>query len=122
MNKGILKKAIEEAEKSTHKYKIGAVIFDKKRIVSCGHNYPSKSVRSITYRFCKRKGSVHAEVDAIIRARQDLKGYSILVVRINKKGELLNAAPCSFCMAYIEYVGLKYVYYSTLEGIVKLKL
>lgn len=53
--------------------------------------------------------------DAILKARRELKGSSILVVRINKNNKLRLAKPCIDCMKYIEYVGIRKVFYSLSE-------
>lgn len=111
-----LKKALEEAIQSTHKYKVGASIFSKKILISSGRNYSLKSRRSITNKFLKYKGSIHAEVDAIINAKRDLRGCSILVVRINKNEKLLSSFPCKFCLNYIKYVGIKEIFFFNTEG------
>lgn len=112
MNKRFINEAIKEALKSTHIFKIGAVIFDKNKIISRGHNYSCKSVKSYNTKFVKWKGSIHAEVDAIIKARKPLKGLSILVIRINKNGKLGLAKPCKNCTKYINHVGIRKVFYS----------
>ena len=116
MTVGIINKAKTEAKKSTHRFKVGAVIFNKKRIISSGHNYARKSVRSLLPSFQKRKNSVHAEVDSIIKAKTDLKGMSMLVVRVNTSGNLGLAKPCDHCMTYIRHVELKDVYYSSTDN------
>lgn len=105
--------AIEEAIKSNHpQHKVGCVIFDKNKIISKGRNYRQKSRKSITKKFISYPNSIHAEVSAIINAKTDLKNMSLLVIRINKKNELRLAKPCSYCLKYINYVGIKKVYYS----------
>lgn len=105
-----------EAEKSTHQHRMGCVIFHKNRIISTGYNYPQRSVKHLRRKFFRWYGSVHAEIDAIIKARTDLTRASMLVVRINRKGDLKLAKPCSHCSAYIDHVGIRKVYYSTNEG------
>jgi len=105
--------AIKVARNGDHKQRVGCIIFDKKKILSHGHNTCQKSIRRLHPQFQRWEGSVHAEVDAIIKARCDLKGTSILVIRINRKEELRLAKPCQHCKKYIEYVGIKKVYYST---------
>jgi len=112
--------AIQEAEKSTHKHKMGAIIFKGKIIVSKGYNHSSKSVKSITKEFCNRPGVIHAEVAAILSAKKDLKGYNILVVRINNNGALRLAKPCRYCVGYLKFVGIRHIYYSTNYEIKKL--
>ena len=114
-NSFILKKAVCEASKSKHKHKVSAVIFDKKRIFSIGRNYPSKSVKHLKNKFKKWNSSIHAEVDAIIKAKRDLRGMSMLIVRVSKSGLAL-AKPCKFCLEYLNHVGIKTIYYSNEKG------
>jgi deoxycytidylate deaminase len=122
MNSSILKLARTEASKSTHHFRVGAVIFKKKIIISSGHNYKSKSVKHHHPIFRKRKNSVHAEVDAIIRAKVNLKGCSLLVVRLSAYDKLALSKPCAHCMTYIEHVGIKNVYYSITDDIERIKI
>uniref|UniRef100_A0A6H1ZDQ1 Putative CMP/dCMP deaminase zinc-binding n=1 Tax=viral metagenome TaxID=1070528 RepID=A0A6H1ZDQ1_9ZZZZ len=111
----IISKALKESLKSEHKYRIGAVIFNHKTIVSSGRNYTLKSVRSFTIRFIKYRGSVHAEVDAIINAKKDLKGCSMIIIRSGRSGNLLPSFPCKWCLGYIEHVGIKNIFYMNKE-------
>lgn len=104
--------AVKEARKSEYKHRMGAVVFNKNQFISTGHNYACRSINSHLPIFRHWPTSLHAEVIAIINARTDLKGASLLVVRINNKDELKLALPCSNCMAYLQYVGIKKVYYS----------
>jgi len=116
MTSSIIQTALKEAEKSKERYRIGAVIFKGTKIISKAHN---------ELRFCNRlhpkykrfEFSLHAEQKAIINARTSLKRTSILIVRINRKGELLPIMPCKYCMAYLNEVGIKNIYCSTKEGI-----
>ena len=112
--------AKEEAQKSEYEIKLGCIIFDKNKIVSKGHNYRQKSIKSLTKKFLKWENSIHAEVDAIIKARVDLKGLSMLIVRINNQGELRFAKPCNHCRGYIDHVGIKKIYYSIKDGVEEL--
>jgi len=107
-----IKQAVEEANKSEHKQKVGAIIFDKSKIISKGFNHPQRSVRHLKSKFQRWPGTVHAEVDAIIKAKTNLKNLSMLVVRVNSKNQLRMAQPCRWCQMYLEYVGIKKVYYS----------
>lgn len=103
--------AIKEARKSDCTYKLGCVIFNKNQIISRGHNYFG-SRKKLHPKFKEWRNSIHAEVDAIINARTDLKGCNLLVVRANNKNELKKAKPCGKCMTYIKHVEIKRVYYS----------
>lgn len=105
--------AISEALKSNYKIKIGAVIFNGRRVISTGHNAAHRSARKLHPRYQNYKGSVHAEVDAILKARTDLRRMKILVVRYSPRSKnLLLAKPCRLCEEYLRHVGIKKVFYS----------
>ena len=103
---------IMECKKVADRVKVGCVIFDKKKVLSVGRNFKHRSIKKLHPRFQRWKGSVHAEVDAIIHARKDLRGSSILVVRINRFNQLRMAKPCQDCFKYIINVGIRKVFYS----------
>ncbi len=109
-----LKLAIEEAKKSEHQFRVGAVIFKGKRIISSAYN--STRSNQVPYQFKGWLEALHAECHAIIKAKKNLKGYSIIVVRLNKKNELTMAKPCNFCQDFIDYVGIKEIYWSNYNG------
>jgi len=111
----IINKAINEALLSTHRYKIGAVIYKRNKIISSGHNYPSRSLRNLNPKFRKWKTSVHAEVDAIFNARTPLKNMNIFVLRINKSFDFRLAKPCKYCELYLNHIGIRKIYYSINE-------
>jgi deoxycytidylate deaminase len=116
MNLRFLKdEAIKAARKSPHRIKVGAVIFKRNRIISIGTNHPLKAARHLHPRYQRWKGSIHAEVDAILKAKTDLKRCNILVVRINRFGEIRNSKPCDQCFSYIRAVGIKKVYFTNRE-------
>lgn len=108
----IINKCVAEAKLSTYYQRMGCVLFNKKRIISKGRNYPLRGAKSLHPTFQKFPYSIHAEADAILRAKKDLKGVSLLVVRINKRNQFLLAKPCVKCMAYIKHTGIKRVFYS----------
>lgn len=111
--------AIREAHKSKHKYRIGAVIYRRKEIIALSCNKPYRHCARIKKKYKSYPTSIHAEIGAVLKARKDLCGTSILVVRINAAGQLRLAKPCKHCHAYLDYVGIKRVIYSTNEGIMK---
>jgi deoxycytidylate deaminase len=112
---GILNKAIKTAESSNYyPYKIGVVIFKSDRIISTGKNN-IRSCKKLKDKYKVWKESLHAEQDAIINAKRDLNGFSMLIIRI-KDGKLFMAKPCDMCMGFIKFVGIKYIYYSDRLG------
>jgi len=104
--------ALTESKKVTYRVKVGCVIFDKKRVLSVGRNFKQRSIKKLHPQYQKWKGSVHAEVDAIIKAKKDLKGSSMLVVRTNRFNQFRMAKPCADCFKYIINVGIRRVFYS----------
>ena len=99
------------------RFKHGAVIYDKRgNILSVGFNKRRSTPALARYGYfnCWH----HAESDAIIkalRAGHDLRGCSILVVRIGKN-KLCNSRPCSHCMSIILDVGIGEVWHSNQDG------
>ena len=113
---GIITKAIKVAKSSNYyPYKIGVVIFKADRIISTGKNN-IRSCRKLKDKYKVWKNSLHAEQDAIINAKRDLKNHSMLIVRINSNNTLFMAKPCDMCMGYIKFVGIKNIYYSDRQG------
>jgi deoxycytidylate deaminase len=110
-----IKHAVEEAKRSNYYQKVGAIIFNKKIIISRGYNQSQRSCKHLNPIFQKWPGTIHAEIDAVIKARTDIRNMSILVVRVNRHNQLRLAKPCNWCQMYLEYVGIKKIIYSLSE-------
>jgi deoxycytidylate deaminase len=108
----LMGKAIEAAKKSTYKVKMGAVIFKGKRVISIGCNHPLKSAKHLHPRFQKWHGSIHAEVSAVLKAKTDLRRCNILVVRVNRFGDIRTSKPCDWCLRYLQVVGIRKIYHT----------
>lgn len=119
-----LKIAVDEANKSEYHQKMSAVVFNKNQFISKAHNVAERSIKKHHPKFRKFPHSLHAEILSIINAKQDLKGKSILVVRVNNNNEFRLAKPCKHCESYLRYVGIKTVYYtiSKFPYIIEMKL
>lgn len=122
IKQGILNRAIEEANQSNYHYKMGAVVFSGKRIISSGRNHAHRWSGRVNPIYKKWPTSIHAEVAAILNARVDLKGSSILIVRINEKNDLRLAKPCSHCLSYLNYCGINKIIYSVKDGFEEIRL
>ena len=99
--------AIEESNKSSHKFPIGAAIVRGKRILSKAYNVNKTHPKFGSGQY-KR---LHAEGHAIYKAvRQgiDVSGSTIYVYRKNDN----LAKPCKCCMGLIHKYGIKEVIYS----------
>lgn len=124
MKIGILRRVLQEAENSEHHiYRLGAVIFKGSRILGSGHNSFRSS--NIPEKYKKYPHTLHAEQAAIYSVNDwnTLKGASIVVIRLNKSGNLSKGYPCKYCLNTIRFVGIKNLYYSNRLGeIVKQKI
>ena len=103
-----LNTAARQAAKSTHKFRMGAVIVKGGRVVSTGYNVVGHRSQ---YREWE---SIHAEEQAIVKLLRsgslDLLANSVLYVsRINNRGELACSKPCRTCFSLIQSVGIKKV-------------
>ena len=117
----VIKRLREESKKAAHdQYIMACAIFNKKSIISIGVNKALSWKKDVPSKFKKWPTSIHAEVDAIHKARKkNLKGCSLLVVRFLKDGNLAMAKPCNFCMSYINYVEISNICYSNDKGLIE---
>ena len=96
--------------------RVVAKCFNKKgRLLSVGENSYIKT-HPWQARLAKKLGFpakqyLHAEIQALLRART--KVHKISVVRINKQGKYRMAKPCPICEEAIRVSGVKIVEYST---------
>lgn len=80
--------------------KVGAAIFDGKRVVSTGYNGPPSGVPDMpTDRETKLRRTIHAEKNAIVFAKRDLTGCTLYVTH----------HPCGPCAAIIAQSGISTV-------------
>ena len=101
----VIKEAVKQSRKTEYNFKLGAVIFNRHRIISAGYN-------RVYY-----NGSNCAETLAIRKAPPKLlRGTTILVCRVNNSGSFGMAKPCNRCMKLIIKSGIKKVIYSTPDG------
>lgn len=113
-----LQLAIETAKMSPSRRKIGAVLLKKSKVIATAVNLEKKS-HPFQAKLAKRVGLcekiyLHAEVSALIKAREDAD--TIIVARIDKQGKLRNSKPCPICSFALEQQGIQNIYYTTNEG------
>lgn len=114
----ILDLAIQIAASSPSRYRIGAVLLKKNKVISTAVNLEKKS-HPFQAKIAKKVGMVpkiylHAEVHALIRARCDVD--TIVVARLDKRGQLKLSRPCACCSFALQEAGITKVYYSTDNG------
>lgn len=94
--------------------KHGSVIVKGGRVISTGFNKERSHPRIVSTEHIKDHCSVHAEIDAIKKAK-NVSGATIYVARINKRGEARDSRPCKNCFETIKNNGIKKVIYTMSE-------
>lgn len=102
--------AIKQCEKSSYKYRMGAVVVYKNKLVGWGYN---KVCCSGSLHYDGRHAEIEALRDSTARFR---KGSTVYVCRINKGGNIALAKPCYSCEIKMRKIGVKYVWYSVCGG------
>jgi deoxycytidylate deaminase len=111
MRLSVVKQAVREALKSSHKHRHGAVAFKGSLILGVGHNEIRKHPLSTQSAFPE---AYHAEISACVKAAY--KAEEVFVIRINKKGEWRNSKPCANCMKLMLKLGIKRIWYTNQIG------
>ena len=101
----LCKKVSQNSDHQDHRH--GSCITRGNKLISVGCNKKRTHPKSL-HRF----KHLHAEVSAIVNAKQDLEGCSIYIYRQIKDGTPSLSRPCDSCMMLIKEVGIKKIYYS----------
>ena len=106
--------------------RVGAVVVEKNRVISTGHNSSKTSTLQERYnRFRDFEDDaiciprVHAEIAALkplLRQDVDWARTSVYVYRELKSGERSCAKPCKACLGLIRSLGINSVYYTDWDG------
>jgi tRNA(Arg) A34 adenosine deaminase TadA len=100
--------------KNSNRFRIGAAIVHKKSILMVRHNsYKTHPllVKYFKWPYC------HAEAYAIVSLGLDnCFNKTLYVVRVYRNNEIALAKPCSGCLDIAKFVGIKNIYYTTVEG------
>jgi deoxycytidylate deaminase len=117
MNNHIIEVAKYAAYKSNFRFRLGAVIFNHGRILGVGWNNPYKThpKSNTPYR------TIHAEFAAALDCEKGkIRGSNIYVHRLLRNGNPALAKPCKHCLAMLKGYGLQNIFFSTLNGVVRL--
>lgn len=112
-------KAIDQAKQSEARHKHGAIILNRQgHVIAYSPNMEKTSPVQAHYARKARQPhriNLHAEIRALIRCRHE-EPHTLIVCRIDKKGNLKNSKPCPVCLAAIEDMEVENVFYSTQDG------
>lgn len=100
-------------------FNIGAVVLDKKNVIlNYGFNSYVKTHTRMLHNplYNTHQIFVHAECDAIYGLNYKVVPYTIIICRLNKKNEFMNAKPCAGCYLEIKNAGIRHVYYTNENG------
>lgn len=126
--KKILRECIRLAREKTksHNKKVRhrhfSFVIQGKKILARGVNIPSNPPKELG--FSNHQG-IHSEIDAYRKAKGILdheKSFTIVNIRINKRGILRNSMPCKQCYDFLKYCGAHVIYFSTNYGFARIKI
>jgi len=115
-------KVIDAAKQSEAKFRHAALCLNSKgHVVSVGTN--SRKTHPQQAEYAKRlgkkqKANLHAEIAALVKAREDVD--TVIVCRLNKNTELRLSKPCPVCKLALDEAGVREVWFSTDKGFEKL--
>lgn len=126
LKKRYLKQVFDVAYSSPSEFKVGAILITKKKVIASSCNYDRKT-HPVQLKWAAKaersygddlgkKTYLHAEIGALIKARQ--KADTIVICRVGGLSgtELLNARPCRICSGFLIASGVVNIHYSTREG------
>lgn len=101
--------------------------YHKNKLIAIGQNNPEKTnakALMLAKRFNLRTDYpyLHAETDLISRLWGKYyidSNLSVVVIRLNKRGELRNSKPCERCREILECLGINKLYWSVNNGFSK---
>lgn len=109
----LAKKTAKNAE-GIRRYKLGAVLFNKRKIINAKGN--TKKTHPLVLKFSEYP-CLHAEAYSIISHGLDnCADLSLCVVRCDSTGRATMAKPCEACYRLIQFVGIKEIYYTNWKG------
>lgn len=98
--------------------------YHKSKLLAIGQNNPEKT-NAKAFRLANRFNVpndhpyLHAETDLISRLWGKYyidSSLSIVIIRLNKRGEIRNSKPCAKCSKILDSLGINKVYWSTDDG------
>lgn len=110
----LIRRAVKVAHDSTYRWKHGAVVAKGNKVLGFApnkfRNAPAVDEHNV---------SDHAEratLRELLKSRDDLRGCTIYIARINKSGKTMMSRPCEDCMKAIVEAGIKEIVYTNELG------
>lgn len=106
--------AVTTARRSRSKFRLGAVLVKKNRVISWGINRMDRS-HPIQARYSRMPflTGLHAEIHSCLGVEpRHLEGATLYVARLLKNNRTALALPCEACRTFLEDSGVKKVYYT----------
>jgi deoxycytidylate deaminase len=88
------------------------------KIVHIGTNSCKSHPETLKYAYKDhQKVGIHAELNVCMKSgKENLKDYSMVVLRVDRKGNLANSKPCCGCQSVIKQFNIGEVWYSDSKG------
>ena len=88
------------------------------KIVHIGTNSCKSHPETLKYDYKDhQKVGIHAELSVCMKSgKENLKDYSMVVLRVDRKGNLANSRPCCGCQSVIKQFNIGDVWYSDSKG------
>jgi hypothetical protein len=88
------------------------------KIVHIGTNSCKSHPETLKYDYKDhQKVGIHAELSVCMKSgKENLKDYSMVVLRVDRKGNLANSKPCCGCQSVIKQFNIREVWYSDSKG------
>ena len=88
------------------------------KIIHIGTNSCKSHPETLKYAYKDhQKVGIHAELNVCMKSgKENLKDYSMVVLRVDRKGNLANSRPCCGCQSVIKQFNIGDVWYSDSKG------
>jgi tRNA(Arg) A34 adenosine deaminase TadA len=113
-HENLIRRAVRVAQNSTYRWQHGAVVAKGNKVLGSApnkfRNFPFVDEKNV---------SDHAEratLRELLKVRDDLRGCTIYIARINNRGNTMMSRPCINCMKAIIDAGIKEIVYTNELG------
>jgi len=113
-HENLIRRAVKVAQLSSYRWKHGAVVAKGNKFLGSApnkfRNAPAVDENNVT------DHAERATLRELLKVREDLRGCTIYIARINKSGNTMMSRPCVDCMKAIIAAGIKEIVYTNEIG------